>query len=184
MRQILLVALVAFCACKDMVMFNAFQKFTKTYNKQYKTLEEYTKRFNIFSQNVKKIRHSFEGISKFMDLTEEEFRSNYLKFDKSKLKKVNTKGFKLPKIANPKNDDYKNWFEEGAVNPSKNMGNCDASYAFSALGQMEGFYYETKSEPMVLSAQSIIDCCDYTDERRSYERSRLRLDRKGRQLQI
>ena len=51
------------------------------------------------------------------------------------------------------------WVSYGAVSPVKNQGSCQASYAFSAIGSLEGFmvtYYggEVKS----FSAQQLIDC--------------------------
>jgi hypothetical protein len=60
------------------------------------------------------------------------------------------------------------WRTKGAVTPIKNQGQCDASWAFSAAGVVEGNYAITHGELPNLSAQQLIDCsgartCEYDD---------------------
>jgi cathepsin L len=50
------------------------------------------------------------------------------------------------------------WVSYGAVSSVKNQGSCTASYAFSAIGAIEGvsvIFYKTANE---YSVQQVIDC--------------------------
>jgi C1A family cysteine protease len=50
------------------------------------------------------------------------------------------------------------WVSYGAVSPVKNQGSCGATYAFSAIGGIEGIsviYYKQQQE---YSVQQLVDC--------------------------
>ncbi len=50
------------------------------------------------------------------------------------------------------------WISYGAVSPVKNQGSCTASYAFSAVGAIEGvsvIYFKNQQE---YSVQQVVDC--------------------------
>jgi len=116
-------------------------------------------RFKVFQDNLLKINtHNSklgktheEGLNHFAFLTTEEFRAKYLT------------EFKIPQATvvvdeAEINGPIVDWVSYGAVSPVKNQGQCVASYAFSAVGAIEGvsvIFYKTQQE---YSVQQLIDC--------------------------
>lgn len=87
--QLLLVSPVEVDDEKEHQIFSYFQNFVKAYNKTYDTTDELLERFNIFKDNflsleddikVHKPSHT-SGISKFFDLTQQEYRRKHLTLD-------------------------------------------------------------------------------------------------------
>ena len=50
------------------------------------------------------------------------------------------------------------WVGYGAVSPVKNQGLCQATYAFSAIGGIEGISYIYFKAQTEYSVQQLIDC--------------------------
>ncbi len=50
------------------------------------------------------------------------------------------------------------WVTYGAVSPVKNQGSCTASYAFSAVGAVEGVSVIFFKNQVEYSAQQLVDC--------------------------
>lgn len=50
------------------------------------------------------------------------------------------------------------WRTKGAVTYVKNQGDCGASYAFSAVGALEGAVALARGKLTTLSEQNVIDC--------------------------
>ena len=79
-----LIAVVASLATEvkeEKKAFKKFQKFIAKYNKKYNSIEEYMARFKIFKKSLSKKSSNGlykKGITQFSDLTENEFRRNYL----------------------------------------------------------------------------------------------------------
>jgi len=105
-------------------------------------------RFNVFKQNLEKInthnsrlgRGHEAGINQFAFLTEEEFKAKYLSQYEIPTQKVIVE-------ETPINGPTIDWVSYGAVSPVKNQGSCTASYAFSAVGAIEGvsvIFYKTQ----------------------------------------
>ena len=64
--------------------FIQFEDFIERYDKKYSSLQEYMTRYEIFKQNLRIIdtnSNEVEGITKFFDMTENEFRRTYLNLD-------------------------------------------------------------------------------------------------------
>ncbi len=122
------------------------------------TPEEDEYRFLIFEKNLKAIEehnaqpeHTYTvGINQFTGLTPAEFRELYLS-----TYEVNSnykEDFRVPP-----NFDV-DWITYGAVSPVKNEGLCNAGYAFSAVGAIEGLAFVTYRQQTEYSAQEIVDC--------------------------
>ncbi len=134
MRKLLLLAIIAFATASfsEYKLRGEFNSFVKKYNKKYSSLKEYTKRLHIFITNMERLKKrnkSFEGVTKFMDMTENEFRAQYLSHKMERKKNVkNPIKFKRTKKDYP--ESY-NWVELGAVNMPRDQGACDSSYAMA-----------------------------------------------------
>ena len=92
-KFIILIVIFTLVSCNsklESIIFKQFQKFIKKYNKNYSSIDEYLSRYNIFRNNVIQILNSENysyktGITKFFDLTKQEFSKIYsninLKYD-------------------------------------------------------------------------------------------------------
>lgn len=90
----------------------------------------------------------------FAFLTPEEFAAQYLSKFESSNEKVTIEDVKKAEPNGPTVD----WVSYGAVSPVKNQGSCTASYAFSAVGAIEGIsviFYKNQTE---FSVQQLVDC--------------------------
>jgi hypothetical protein len=117
-------------------------------------------RFTAFKANLKRIEErnrkgqEKHGVTKFCDLTPEEFKSKYLGLLPTK--------HALPKKLVATNSSARassiNWNERGALTPIKNQGKCGSCWAFSATEQLESDYYLSYNTLKVLSPQQITSC--------------------------
>ncbi|SOV23231.1 cysteine proteinase falcipain 3 [Plasmodium sp. DRC-Itaito] len=156
---------------------NLFYIFLKENNKKYETSEEMQKRFNIFSENYKKIElHNKKtnslykrGMNKFGDLSPEEFRSKYLNLKthspfktlsssmpyevnyEDVINKYKPADAKLDRIA------Y-DWRLHGGVTPVKDQALCGSCWAFSSVGSVESQYAIRKKGLFLFSEQELVDC--------------------------
>jgi len=146
-----------------------FLKFTERWEKQYATTEEREKRFNIFKQNLLIIGqmnvaegHRVFGLTKFTDLTQDEFTTLYLGYKPRNL--TNPVSVKEPQISSsstiPKKFD---WRTKGAITPVKNQGWCGSCWAFSATEQIESMWFLATNTLPILSPQQLVDCDDNDD---------------------
>ncbi|XP_069812241.1 cathepsin L-like [Dendropsophus ebraccatus] len=145
-----------------------FKDFVTTYDKKYKDDEEALMRLQIFSQNLKKAKEIQEkdqgtaeyGITKFSDLTEEEFRKLYLNPLLSSQPPRPMKMALAPAEPPPAQWD---WREHGAVTEVKNQGMCGSCWAFSVTGNIEGQWFLKNGSLIPLSEQELVDC-DFVDQ--------------------
>lgn len=150
-----------------------FAHFVNKFNKKYSGEEEHARRFSIFKKNLQKaLRHqnldrdAVHGITKFSDLTEEEFQRQYLGFNRpprSILPRTSPPAPILPTDDLPSDFD---WRELGAVTPVKNQGACGSCWTFSTTGAMEGANFMRTGKLISLSEQQLVDCdheCDASE---------------------
>ncbi|KAF7238345.1 Cathepsin F [Varanus komodoensis] len=144
-------------------LVSLFKDFLNTYKKSYKDETETTRRFGIFAENLEKARIIQEldqgtaeyGVTKFSDLTEEEFRTTYLNPLLAKLPGRPMKPAALPRDPAPAEWD---WRDHGAVTGVKDQGACGSCWAFSVTGNVEGQWFLRKGSLLSLSEQELLDC--------------------------
>lgn len=148
----------------DSEVVDAFTRFMKDYSKSYETREEFSKRLGIFSDNLDKVaednrKHILAGgeavfgITKFSDLTTEEFKKFYLGYVPSTTNKVRV----TPNVTDVANAI--DWKSKGAVTAVKNQGRCGSCWAFSATAAIESYAKLNGGYSLEeLSAQQINSC--------------------------
>jgi C1A family cysteine protease len=148
-----------------------FASFKTRFGRSYPTKEAEEFRFNVFRVNVEQANErnarrphpdaATFGVTKFSDLTTEEFRAQYL----------------MPKQGHP---DYSvgsvwnstgvgapattvNWFSKGACTPVYDQAQCGSCWAFSATEAIESATYLSGQALVSLSMQQIVSC-DTSDD--------------------
>jgi len=137
----------------------------KEHKRSYSSVEEFHTRLNVFSANVKKIQQlnarstgAHYNLTRFADMTEEEFKSFPCGVDKlSKLEGPAVEVAEMPRFfaAPPPAWD---WTTKGAVTPVKDQGQCGSCWAFSSIGALEGAWFLAGHSLTSLSEQELVDC--------------------------
>ncbi|KAM7084718.1 cathepsin F [Molossus nigricans] len=144
-------------------MASIFKQFVTTYNRTYESEEEAQWRMSIFINNMvraEKIQAldrgtAQYGVTKFSDLTEEEFHAIYLN---SLLKEeVGKKMYPVKSIGDDAPPEW-DWRKKGAVTKVKNQGMCGSCWAFSVTGNVEGQWFLKQGDLLSLSEQELVDC--------------------------
>ena len=118
-----------------------FRLFKEKHGKEYDGAQEEEKRFNIFTDNVRKIEQhrrsqsSYStGINKFSDLTEQEFESTYLGGARPVLSPVGAEtNLRSGQSDLPYSVD---WRQEGVITDVKDQGQCGSCWAFATTEQV------------------------------------------------
>jgi len=148
-----------------------FSAWKAQYNKAYASFEEEAMRFDNFKLSLDRIQsrnavasNTVFGLTKFSDLSTEEFRSTYL-------------GSRIPEdydtydvgVLNPEKVDVPqtfDWRTTNKVTPVKNQEQCGSCWAFSTVENIESIYCVKNNIDCTtfppLSPQEIVDC-DTTD---------------------
>jgi len=157
---------ISFAGNQDVQLF---EQFRAIYGKSYATIEEYNYRLEIFEANlnIAKLLDDMDpyadyGVTKFMDLTPEEFRDTYL-----------IKNFTSPKMRGESysvlnvdlNPDivfsgipYFDWRDKGVVTPVYNQGSCGSCWAFSTTENIESMWAIAGHGLTNLAMQQLVDC--------------------------
>ena len=161
MRTLLLVALLVLTTCFDEELaFKQFQQFITKYNKNYNSLEEFMARFHVFCKSLQQpyllgLSHKI-GITKFSDMTQQEFRKTYLNLNFNALAAINLKPANFVRTNGA--PDELNYIDQGYLQAVKDQGSCGSCYAFSAIANIEGLYYRKMGVNKEFSEQMIVDC--------------------------
>jgi len=166
-----------------------FEQFKSTHTKKYSNNKEELQRYEIFKENLERIddlnakqpRANFH-ISKFSDLTDEEFqthtglRADYapriksiLELSPEKQSKFGFSSFESTPISGRMKQTSKDlpssfdWRTYGAVTPVKDQLQCGACWAFAATGDMEGTWKLKSGSLVSLSEQELISCTTQAD---------------------
>ncbi|XP_010243268.1 PREDICTED: probable cysteine protease RD19D [Nelumbo nucifera] len=148
-----------------------FQSFVNKYGKKYSTREEYLYRLGVFAKNIIRAAENqaldptaVHGVTKFSDLTEDEFERLFTGFrGGSPFNDVSATAPTMEVKRLPRNFD---WRKKGAVTDVKMQGTCGACWAFSTTGAVEGANFIATGKLVSLSEQQLVDCdhmCDKTD---------------------
>jgi len=150
-----------------------FLTFQKKFNRTYVSQDEYEQRFSVFQDNLK-IAAELQaqdgsatfGVTKFSDLTREEFAAMYLTARPSKENMPPPKDFSnpkdLPKRPVAPNPTTYDWSQAGVITPVYNQGQCGSCWAFSATETIESYWALAGNALTQLSMEQIVDC-DTTD---------------------
>jgi len=141
-----------------------FADFKTKFGKVYMDIKEETSRFMIFQENLKRIeQHNSEnhtwimGVTKFADLTKEEFVStlNYRPIGSPRPGEKRSKTAIAPGL--PTEVD---WRTEGVITPMRDQGMCGSCWAFAAAAQMSSYAkINNMSHPLLeLSPQHLVSC--------------------------
>jgi cathepsin F len=161
---LVLVGLALAATREDFRALTEFKKFMAANNKSYSN-EEMRSRFQIFKSNLALIdnlnaqsKHAKFGVTKFADMSPEEFKALYL----------GTKPFKpqadWPMLPLKSEQELKDipqdwdWRTKGAVTPVKNQGQCGSCWSFSTTGNVEGQWFLAGNPLTSLSEQNLVDC--------------------------
>ena len=129
MKKLFIALVITLVSCEfdiDTMLFYNFQRFIKKYNKKYNSVNEFLARFEIFKRNTMatfKENSSYKtGITKFSDLTHQEFAKIYLNLNYDAFAVANFNPYKVA-ITNLAPDSF-DWRDKGFVTPVRDQGAC------------------------------------------------------------
>ncbi|XP_073515582.1 cathepsin W-like [Phyllobates terribilis] len=168
-------SLVSLCALVHVVSgdteLEQFENFIKQFKKVYESPEEYQYRLSVFTENLNAARRLQEeelgtatyGITKFSDLTDEEFTRNRLTLlddvPPNDVPPYNMTQLKIEAAPVKRSCD---WRKAGVISKAKDQGTCGSCWAFAAVGNIEA-QWGILGRPVNLSVQQVLDCSPFED---------------------
>ena len=140
-----------------------FSKFQESFSKKYASIQELETRFQIFRSNLRDIIiHNLDytqnftmGVNQFTDLTQQEFKDQYVGGLKVEVGSYGCKTYSSSASGVPASIDWRN---KGAVTSVKNQGQCGSCWTFSSTGAIEGAWAIAKGQLVDLAEQQLVDC--------------------------
>jgi cathepsin F len=155
----------------EMEMISQFEAFTQKYNRVYESEEVRNFRYSVFRKNMERAARnnkmdggsSVHGVTKFSDLTQEEFRSRFLGYKpptgaaaEARMRQPVTRPRRIMDLEAATGFD---WRDHNAVSPVKDQGQCGSCWAFSATEEVESMYAVKHGvTPPLLSVQQTVSC--------------------------
>jgi len=150
----------------------SFRVFSGRYGKLYSNDLETQHAFSNFQANLGRIAQLNEragrvskskdaavyGITKFADLSPEEFKQQYLLSGLSQRKQDSRAPFSVLDTKIVELPTEFDWRSKGAVTPVKNQGQCGSCWAFSTSEAIESQWFLHGNPLTELSIQQIVDC--------------------------
>ena len=168
---VVLLSLAALASATASPISDAFRTFEAMYNKTYATPEERHHRATIFAESslqsslqaaktsTTSTSSAVYGITKFSDLTEDEFAQIYLSGYRRRDNSTAAAAAALSTIGSsaPVTID---WRSKGAVTAVKDQGHCGSCWAFSVVEQIEsqGLQAGILKAGTTLSVEQMVDC--------------------------
>ena len=164
MNKLLVILVLGLVACEtnlDALIFKQFKRFINKYQKKYESINEFLARYQVFKQNVMetfKEENSLykTGITKFSDLTKQEFKRIYLNLNYNAMAMANFDPTYV-KVSNDAPSAY-DWRDYGRVSAVKDQGSCGSCWAFATVANLEGLYAKEKGVIKTFSEQMLVDC--------------------------
>lgn len=163
---------VSVCAVTDEEQWSDFKK---EFGKRFFDEAEEAKRFKIFVSNLRKAEALTErspsakfGVTRFMDLTVEEFRQQFLRLDPDSTKRA--RGTMEPFAFEESKPHHENvdWRDKKhnpknclAVTTPRDQGQCGSCWAMAIAEALEGCHMIKKCDNKIVyaSPQQVMDCC-------------------------
>jgi KDEL-tailed cysteine endopeptidase len=151
-------------APSERLLVGQFAAWAEKHSRVYAGAEERAHRFLVWKDNLAYIRNHAQknrsyrlGLTRFADLTNEEFRKQFTgtRIDRTRRSKRKASGFMYKDSEAP---DSVDWRAKGAVTTVKDQGSCGSCWAFSAIGSVEGINAIRTGEAVSLSEQELVDC--------------------------
>jgi C1A family cysteine protease len=156
----------------DVNVWRQFNYFQNTYRKEYDTLVELERRFQIFAENFRVIvshnsnpnRTFTLNINRFTDLTPEEFQATYVSgyIGAKNMGSFGCKTFssiEYPEFVSADAvPDSVDWREKRVVNSVRDQEQCGSCWAFATTANAESAWAIATGKLLDLSEQYLVDC--------------------------
>jgi len=170
MKILAVIATASAAAVINGDVMGAFLDFQHTYGKSYSDAE-FPKRLQIFTNNLERVNklnaeqvllggEPVHGVTKFLDLTPEEFKAMYLTYVPRN--DSETEHRPLLKLDGPLASTV-DWRTKGAVTAVKDQGQCGSCWAFSATEAIESYFFLAKGGALQELSPQQITSCDKVD---------------------
>jgi cathepsin F len=168
---VLALLFVSLVLAKEVVprdVYRQFVQFETKFGKTYATTAERDGRIRVFAENLRLVEQMNQvhdgavfGVTKFMDLTPEEFKGTYLRALPRPSTSENAKYHEInPALGDPPASmDWRTVTD--VITPVKNQEQCGSCWAFSATEAIESAWVQANNSQQILGPQQIVDCDTY-----------------------
>ncbi|KAL6073484.1 Cysteine protease1 [Balamuthia mandrillaris] len=166
----------AFVEDGDAMAISLFKGFMGNHKKQYATREEFNYRLSVFKGNMevaKKLQKlnpaGSYGVTKFSDLTPDEFKKFHLmpSFSHEDIEgeagPLNKANLNMRQLQDPLPQSF-DWRGKGAVTAVRDQGRCNSDWAITVTEAIESAWYLAGNPLTNLSVSQIVDCDSLSDE--------------------